>query len=102
MDGLKGISAIIVVLQHTLVTIFGLSVSNGFRIPILHNLWDGNFAVSIFIILSTILTCHGIEKHRNELLTRYRYIVLKRYFLLVVPVGVIIIAMYLLNLAGLL
>lgn len=101
VDGLKGISALIVVLQHTLVTIFGLSVSNGFRIPILHNLWDGNFAVSIFIILSTILTCHGIEKHRNELLTRYRYIVLKRYFRLVVPVGVIIIAMFLLNLAGL-
>ena len=47
VDGLKGICAVIVVLQHTLVTIFGLSVSNGFRIPILHNLWDGNFAVSV-------------------------------------------------------
>ena len=101
VDGLKGISALIVVLQHTLVTIFGLSVSENFRIPIIHNLWDGNFAVSAFIILSTILTCYGIEKHRNELLKRYRYIVLKRYFRLVVPVGVIIVMMYLLNLAGL-
>lgn len=101
VDGLKGICAVIVVLQHTLVTIFGLSVSENFRIPIIHNLWDGNFAVSAFIILSTILTCHGIEKHRNELLKRYRYIVLKRYFRLVVPVGVIIVMMYLLNLAGL-
>ena len=51
--------------------------------------------------MSTILTCYGIEKHRNELLKRYRYIVLKRYFRLVVPVGVIIVMMYLLNLAGL-
>ena len=101
VDGLKGVSAIIVVLQHILVTIFGLSVSENFRIPVAHNLWDGNFAVSVFIILSTILTCHGIEKHRNELLKRYRYIVLKRYFRLVVPVGVIIVIMYLLNLAGL-
>ena len=101
VDGLKGICAVIVVLQHTLVTIFGLSVSENFRIPIIHNLWDGNFAVSAFIILSTILTCHGIEKHRIELLNRYRYIVLKRYFRLVVPVGVIIVMMYLLNLAGL-
>ena len=101
VDGLKGICAVIVVLQHTLVTIFGLSVSENFRIPIIHNLWDGNVAVSVFIILSTILTCHGIEKHRNELLKRYRYIVLKRYFRLVVPVGVIIVIMYLLNLAGL-
>ena len=101
VDGLNGVSAIIVVLQHILVTIFGLSVSENFRIPVAHNLWDGNFAVSVFIILSTILTCHGIEKHRNELLKRYRYIVLKRYFRLVVPVGVIIVIMYLLNLAGL-
>ncbi len=101
VDGLKGICAVIVVLQHTLVTIFRLSVSENFRIPIIHNLWDGNFAVSAFIILSTILTCYGIEKHRNELLKRYRYIVLKRYFRLVVPVGVIIVMMYLLNLAGL-
>lgn len=101
VDGLKGISAIIVVLQHTFVTIFGLSVSDNFRIPVVHNLWDGNFAVSVFIILSTILTCHGIEKHRKELIKRYRYIVLKRYFRLVVPVGVIIVMMYLLNLAGL-
>lgn len=101
VDGLKGISAIIVVLQHTFVTIFGLSVSTDFRLPIVHNLWDGNFAVSVFIILSTILTCHSIEKHRICLMERYKYIVLKRYFRLVVPVGVIIIAMYLLNLAGL-
>ena len=101
VDGLKGISAIIVVLQHTFVTIFGLSVFTDFRLPIVHNLWDGNFAVSVFIILSTILTCHGIEKHRTHLVERYKYIVLKRYFRLVVPVGVIIIAMYLLNLAGL-
>ena len=101
VDGLKGICAVIVVLQHTLVTIFGLSVSENFRIPIIHTLWDGNFAVSAFIILSTILTCHGIEKHRKGLLKRYRYIVLKRYFRLLVPVGVIIVMMYLLNLAGL-
>lgn len=101
VDGLKGISAIIVVLQHTFVTIFGLSVFTDFRLPIVQNLWDGNFAVSVFIILSTILTCHGIEKHRTHLVERYKYIVLKRYFRLVVPVGVIIIAMYLLNLSGL-
>lgn len=101
VDGLKGISAIIVVLQHTFVTIFGLSVFTDFRLPIVHNLWNGNFAVSVFIILSTILTCNGIEKHRTHLVERYKYIVLKRYFRLVVPVGVIIIAMYLLNLAGL-
>lgn len=101
IDGLKGVSAVIVVLQHTLVTVFGVSALATFRVPIVHSLWDGNFAVSVFIILSTILTCHGIEGHRDKLLERYQYIVLKRYFRLAVPVGVIIIGMYLLNLAGL-
>ena len=101
IDGLKGISAVSVVLEHLLVTIFGISSLSSFRFPVIHNLWDGNFAVSVFIILSAVLTCHGIERHREYLLGYYRYIVLKRYFRLVVPVGTIIIMMYLLNLAGL-
>lgn len=101
VDGLKGISAIIVVLQHTLVTLLGISSSTTYRLPIIHNLWDGNFAVSVFIILSTILICHGIEQHREQLLERYRYIVMKRYFRLVIPVGTVIVIMYLLNIAGL-
>lgn len=101
VDGLKGISAIIVVLQHTLVTLLGTSSSTTYRFPIIHNLWNGNFAVSVFITLSTILICHGIEQHREHLLERYRYIVLKRYFRLVIPVGTVIVIMYLLNITGL-
>ena len=101
VDGLKGISALIVVLQHTLVTIFGLSVSNGFRIPILHNLWDGNFAVSVFIILSTLLTCYGINGHRKSIVDWYSNVVLKRYFRIMIPTGFVMLLMFIANMFGL-
>ena len=101
VDGAKGLSAIIVVLCHTLVTIDGVGITKSFRPLITHNLWDGNFAVSVFIILSTILICHSIEMHRDQLMSRYRYLVLKRYFRLLIPVGAVILIMYFANLLGL-
>lgn len=101
VDGAKGLSAIIVVLCHTLVTIDGVGITTSFRPTITHNLWDGNFAVSVFIILSTILICHSIEMHRDQLMSRYRYLVLKRYFRLLIPVGTVILIMYFANLLGL-
>ena len=101
VDGAKGLSAIIVVLCHTLVTIDGVGITTSFRPTITHNLWDGNFAVSVFIILSTILICHSIEMHRDQLMSRYRYLVLKRYFRLLIPVGAVILIMYFANLLGL-
>lgn len=100
VDGLKGICCLIVVICHTFVTVSGLPNHANANIPIIHNLYDGNFAVSAFIILSTVLTCHGIEQHKDNLLHRYRYIVAKRYFRLAVPVGVVILIMYFANLGG--
>ena len=97
IDGAKGIFAIIVVVCHIFVTIR----VGGDHPIIIHNLYDGNFAVSAFIVLSSMLTCHGIELNRERLLYKYQNIVLKRYFRLVIPVGVIIIAMYFANLLGL-
>ena len=97
----RGLSAIIVVLCHIAVTIDGVGILSSYRPLVLHNFWDGNFAVHVFIILSTILTCHGIAQHRAELITRYRYLVLKRYFRLLIPVGTIIMMMYIANLIGL-
>lgn len=102
VDGLKGISAIIVVINHTICTLAGASMLyQPNQPPIIHNLYDGNFAVSIFIILSSILVCHGMEKHRDNILKRYHYLVLKRYFRILIPVGFIVIVMYLSNLLGL-
>lgn len=97
INGLKGMAAMIVLCHHILLTIH-LSSSPW---PIIHNFYDGNFAVSVFLILSSILVCHGLEQHRDNILKRYHYLVLKRYFRILIPVGFIVIVMYLSNLLGL-
>ena len=102
VDGLKGFSAIVVVINHIICTLSGPSMLyQESQPPIIHDFYDGNFAVHIFIILSSILVCHGLEKHRENILRRYHYLVLKRYFRILIPVGFIIIIMYLSNLSGL-
>ena len=65
VDGLKGICALIVVVDHILAYVAGVECNHSLKTPILHNLWDGNFAVSVFIILSTFLTCYGINGHKK-------------------------------------
>lgn len=102
VDGLKGVSAIIVVLNHIVCTLIGTSIFyEPSQPPLVHNLYDGNFAVSIFIILSSILVCHSLNSYRDNILKRYHILILKRYFRLLVPVGSIVIIMYLSNLCGL-
>lgn len=102
VDGLKGLSAIIVVLNHIICTLDGPSILyQEKQLPIVHNIYDGNFAVHIFIILSSLLVCYGLERYRENILMRYHYLVLKRYFRILIPVGLIIIIMYLGNSCGL-
>lgn len=64
IDGLKGIYAIIVVAAHVYAAVsINLIEENT---PLVHILWDGNFAVSAFIILSSMLTCYSLEKHISD------------------------------------
>jgi len=101
VDALKGGSAIIVVLNHIMCTLDGADYYENYKPPIIHNLFDGNFAVHTFIILSTVLICHGLELHRDNILQRYHYLVAKRYFRILIPVGTVILIMYISNLLGL-
>lgn len=102
VDGVKGFSAIVIVINHIICTLSGPSMLyQESQPPIIHNFYDGNFAVHIFIILSSILVCYGLEKYRGDILKRYHYLVLKRYFRILIPVGFIVIIMYLSNLLGL-
>ena len=102
VDGLKGLSAIIVVINHIICTLSGPSLLYDVSQPsLVHNLYDGNFAVSVFIILSSILVCHGLNPYRDDILKRYHVLILKRYFRILIPVGFIIIIMYLSHLLGL-
>lgn len=98
---MKGICAIIVLVSHIFVALSTYDVYDGARAPILHNLWDGNFAVHIFILLSALLTCYGIDRHRECPVAYYKQLVLKRYFRLLLPVGLIVLLMFLFQKLGL-
>lgn len=101
VDGLKGLCALIVVIDHVFANVSGVEFNHSMKTPILHNLWDGNFAVSVFIILSTILTCHGFSMHRASINEWYSNVVLKRYFRILIPTGFVMLLMFAVNLAGL-
>ena len=42
VDGLKGICALIVVIDHIFAYVSGVEYNHSLKTPILHNLWDGN------------------------------------------------------------
>ncbi len=100
VDGLKGLCALIVVIDHIFANVSGVEFNHSLKTPILHNLWDGNFAVSVFIILSTFLTCHGFSMHREHINKWYSNIVLKRYFRILIPTGFVMLLMFAVNLVG--
>ena len=105
IDGLKGLSALIVVLCHIGIVVWGMNV-NGIRpiwltFPFVRELFNGNLAVYIFVILSSILTCHNIEVYKDEILVKYKSIITKRYFRIFFPVGLVICVMFLSNELGL-
>ena len=101
VDGLKGICALIVVIDHIFAYVSGVEYNHSLKTPILHNLWDGNFAVSVFIILSTLLTCYGINGHRKSIVDWYSNVVLKRYFRILIPTGFVMLLMFTANMFGL-
>lgn len=101
VDSMKGICAIVVLVSHIFVALSTYDVYDVARTPILHNLWDGNFAVHTFILLSALLACYGIDRHRDGVVAYYKQLVLKRYFRLLLPVGVIVLLMFLFQKLGL-
>lgn len=98
VDGLKGISALFVALCHTGIVVWGLNESSNRPLftttPFIKDCFNGNFAVWIFVILSSLLICHGLEINKSDILHQYQKVVTKRYFRLFFPVGVVIILMF--------
>lgn len=96
IDGLKGSCAIIVLVYHVALTLFGL---DGFdklytsMWPGVRALLDGSLAVSVFIIMSAMLTAAGIERRRLRGGDVYRQILTKRYFRIMLPVAVVLVLM---------
>lgn len=100
IDGLKGLCILIVVLHHIVLAVSGLEGFSAFP-PFARLFFNGNFAVNIFIILSAMLTCYGLERRRGDRLGAYTAILSKRYFRLFYPVALIMLVMKLSNVTGL-
>jgi peptidoglycan/LPS O-acetylase OafA/YrhL len=68
--------------------------------PIVRNMVNGNFAVSIFIILSCYLLFHKISRTTDQI-ALLKEVIIKRYFRLMFSVGSVVVLMYALYYAGL-
>jgi peptidoglycan/LPS O-acetylase OafA/YrhL len=102
IDGIKGICAIIVLISH-LNCVFRPNVSlieSFCHIPFLRRLGDGNLAVSIFIILSSFITCTAFNRKRDDIMRVYRKIIVKRYFRLSLPIAAVLLLSMLCKMLG--
>ena len=111
LNGVKGMAAIMVVLHHFLLaflpaTYYGDSTIS--RIPfqldvkfaqsIFSFLFNGNFMVHIFLMVSALIYTNKIlNTDRAELSTVVSNVLIKRYLRLIVPIFVVSLIIYLLN-----
>lgn len=103
VDGMKGLCAIIVVTHHLFIMGHGEPYYKGNFLlftPFLRDFINGPLAVSIFIFLSALLTCHGLKRKEENRLRAYTAILSKRYFRLLFPVGLIVLLMKVSNELG--
>jgi peptidoglycan/LPS O-acetylase OafA/YrhL len=103
IDGLKGLSALIVVLFHLCLALIGrdkffIEYSESY-LPVLRLFLNGNFAVSIFIIVSSVLLLKKLTS-QNDKSNVLGTLIIKRYFRILYPVGFVILLMYILFYAG--
>lgn len=92
LDGLKGIAAIWVVLHHFYLMTYTAMPTDWHiieDIPFVNIFFNGNFAVHLFLMISSFLITMIIRKD-NSIISLQRTIV-KRYFRLAVPISIIII-----------
>lgn len=82
IDGIKGVSSIIVVLAHVRCAFSTVSANPGKGFPgsFLSDIYNGKMAVAIFVIVSAFIMAQICKDE-----TRYQSLLLKRYFRLLVP-----------------
>lgn len=80
-DGLKGFSAIIVMLTHFAICFSSISWLQ--RVPVVGLLFDGGLAVYVFVILSSFGMCCSLANSKLE--DAMAKVSLKRYFRLTLP-----------------
>lgn len=102
IDGLKGISALIVVMSHICAAFkYACPAISDFRVtPVCGLIVNGNFAVYIFITLSTMLMYGRVFE--GELgLSKIGSVIRKRYSRLTLPIAVVFIIALIMKLCGL-
>ena len=101
IDGLKGISAIIVVLHHVLL-FYRYEypyLDNLNDIPFINLLVNGNYAVFIFVTISSLIL--GNKTNYDLCIENIQITILKRYFRLMFPICIILICMAMMKMLGL-
>lgn len=100
LDSLKGIGAMIVLLSHYYLA-FNVGV---YELPLFSeyspmNLFiNGNWAVCLFIILSSFSIVYSLEEKGKSCL---KDIIIKRYFRLSIPIAFVLLLIYILYVCGL-
>lgn len=102
IDGLKGICALVVVMSHICAAFkYAFPAIIDFReTPILGLMVNGNFAVYIFILLSTMLM-YGRVFDDEIGLSQIGSIIRKRYFRLTIPIATVFLIALIMKLCGL-
>lgn len=102
IDALKGICALIVVMSHICAVFkYACPAIMDFRVtPVLGLIVNGNFAVYIFIMLSTMLM-YGRVFETEISLSKIGSIIRKRYFRLSLPIAVVYVISLIMKLCGL-
>lgn len=102
IDGLKGICALIVVMSHICAAFkYACPAIMDFRVtPVLGLMFNGNFAVYIFISLSAMLM-YGRVLEGVIGMSKIGSIIRKRYFRLTLPIAVVFVIALIMKLCGL-
>ena len=99
LDGLKGIGCLMVFLGHFRLFGFTYPRSLFFNNIFVSTLFSGNLAVCLFLIISAFLICNSYKSNRIVIGGISR-ILLKRYFRLAIPIGLILIIISFIHVTG--
>lgn len=103
VDAVKGIACFVVFLHHFILAfgseIYGIGPVT--RLPFLSFLTNGNWAVCLFLIISSYVLCTQVLRMEHPEGRRLGGMMLKRYFRLLFPVATVSALAYLLGRSGL-
>lgn len=95
LDGLKGLASVWVILFHFYVVVRPLLPENWIPVvswPVVNVFFNGNYAVCLFLMISGFLASLSVDRKKAAGFPALQRMILKRYFRLAIPIGVIVLA----------